>query len=294
MKIKPLRTAQPAIRGGPPLDGDLYRWLASLMTAVQLAVPPKGIVLASLTAAEVSANFDGTGLGNSPGKYEGWAICNGNNGTPSLDGRFPRFEVSAAGGTGGSDSSAHTHAIDHDHGSFTSAAESGHTHAIDHDHGSFTSGAGSAHSHGVGTLANAAESSHTHGEGSYTADIALAGSAFIFANLTGAGTFTATNKQEVTAAAVSDSSAGLTGSNVSGTSAAGSSHNHTISGSTATEAAHTHAVDVPGLTGTSGASSGHTHAVDVPSIAATSGAASATDNRPAYYELVPLMRLEVG
>jgi hypothetical protein len=31
----------------------------------------------------------------------------------------------------------------------------------------------------------------------------------------------------------------------------------------------------------------------VPALTGTSGAASATENRPAYYELVPLMRLEV-
>jgi hypothetical protein len=35
-------------------------------------------------------NFDGTGRGTVGGECDGWAICNGNNGTPNMsDGRFP-------------------------------------------------------------------------------------------------------------------------------------------------------------------------------------------------------------
>ena len=41
--------------------------------------------------------------------------------------------------------------------------------------------------------------------------------------------------------------------------------------------------------GTSGAGSSHLHTVDPPST--TSGAASNTDNKPAYYGCVPLLRL---
>jgi hypothetical protein len=215
MRLKPLRTAQPVTRGGPPIDGDLYRWLASLMTAAQFAVPPKGVINAYLTAAEVSANFDATGLGNSPGAYEGWAICNGSNDTPNLTDRFVRAKVTGAGATGGADSSAHTHAIDHDHASFTSGSEAAHTHAIDHDHASTASGSPSA-----------------------TVEIA------------------------------------------SGT------------GSTVATSTHTHNTDLAQITASSGAGSAHSHSVDVPALTGASGAASATENRPAYYELVPLMRLE--
>lgn len=39
------------------------------------------------------ANFDGTGRGVVGGDCDGWAICNGNNGTPNMSGVFP------AGGT---------------------------------------------------------------------------------------------------------------------------------------------------------------------------------------------------
>jgi hypothetical protein len=43
--------------------------------------------------------------------------------------------------------------------------------------------------------------------------------------------------------------------------------------------------------GTTGAGANHTHSVDPPAFAGTSGDASSADNRPAFYELVPLMRL---
>jgi hypothetical protein len=33
--------------------------------------------------------FDGTGLGIIGGNADGWAVCNGNNGTPNLEGYFP-------------------------------------------------------------------------------------------------------------------------------------------------------------------------------------------------------------
>lgn len=103
--------------------GALDTRLASLM-------PPKAVVYAALTAAEVTAAFDASGLGKAPGAYAGWAICNGANGTPNLANKFVRTSVTASGAVGGSDTvAAHSHAIDHDHAAFTSGAEAGHTHA---------------------------------------------------------------------------------------------------------------------------------------------------------------------
>jgi hypothetical protein len=43
--------------------------------------------------------------------------------------------------------------------------------------------------------------------------------------------------------------------------------------------------------GTSGAGSAHGHTVDPPPFAGASGAAPAADNRPAYSELVALMKI---
>jgi hypothetical protein len=81
----------------------------ALAASLNALVPPKAIITANLAAADISSNFDATGLGKSPGPYAGWAICNGGNGTPNLAGRFLRVNATAAGATGGSDSSAHTH-----------------------------------------------------------------------------------------------------------------------------------------------------------------------------------------
>jgi hypothetical protein len=73
-------------------------------------VAPAGLCCtAKLTASQISKYFDDTGLGVAGQPWEGWAIRNGNNGTDDADGRFPRYSTTESGGTGGSDSSAHTH-----------------------------------------------------------------------------------------------------------------------------------------------------------------------------------------
>ncbi|MCS7298230.1 MAG: hypothetical protein RMK19_06795 [Bacteroidia bacterium] len=61
------------------------------------AVPPGGIIMYS-----GPWHFDATGLGTGP--LEGWALCNGNNGTPDLTDRFVLATNSSAsvGSTGGS------------------------------------------------------------------------------------------------------------------------------------------------------------------------------------------------
>ena len=69
------------------------------------AIPIKLVCPAYLSAGDVSANFDGTGLGITA-RWLGWAICNGNNGTPNLNNVFPRWSTAAAGTTGGADSQA--------------------------------------------------------------------------------------------------------------------------------------------------------------------------------------------
>ena len=154
--MKPLRNSQPAVRGGPPLDPDLARWLASAGVAIGLALPPNEVRTFSLTSAQVTANFTATGLGLTAGPYDGWAVCNGSNGTPDLRDRFIRIKTTGAGATGGNDSSAHTHAVDPASvtsgapsdtkvvaaGAGETVASSTHTHAV--DVASTTSGAASA------------------------------------------------------------------------------------------------------------------------------------------------------
>jgi len=96
-------------------DGDvltaatLNGHLAALQNQIQ-APPPKSVVMTTLTAADLAdtTKFSATGLGI--GAYLGWAICNGNNATTNLTGRFPRMITTGAGATGGSDA-AHTHTM---------------------------------------------------------------------------------------------------------------------------------------------------------------------------------------
>ena len=48
----------------------------------------QGILSVTLSTNDKADLFDLTGLGKTGKRYAGWAICNGNNGTPSLDAVF--------------------------------------------------------------------------------------------------------------------------------------------------------------------------------------------------------------
>lgn len=263
--LEPLRGDQRAAEADGRIHQHVFRWLMRLRDLVRVGVVPIGsIVPAYLTAAQIALYFDATGLGVRGDRYDGWALCNGNNDTPNLAGKFPRFSTTEAAGTGGSDSSAHTHAIDHDHGSFASAAESGHTHSV-------TSNVTSAANTG-------SESAHTHGLGAGYAEVHIdgAGTKIEFNLVTGVTEWT--GNWAVTKPVDGSTGNSTRATNLGGSTDTGSSHSHTA----------------PALTNnavTSGASSGHTHSIDVPALTQASGAAAATENRPAYYELVPVMRI---
>jgi hypothetical protein len=208
----------------------------ALDTRLSTLMPPKSIIAANLTAADVGSNFDATGRGNSPGPYAGWAICNGQNGTPNLANRFVRASATAAGATGGSDTSDHTHAIDHDHTSFASRTENAHTHSTP------------AHYH---TLPIGFDVNNFYWAAA-NYQIPLWGSAVISSDRITPGT-----------GGIQSFSNGLVRLAYTDNSGAG----------------------------TTGAGDAHGHVVDPPPFTGTSGLASASDNRPAYYELVALMRL---
>lgn len=194
--------------------------ITSIVKFCRTAIPAGVVIPAYLTAAQVTGYFSSTGLGLANQPYEGWAICNGSNGTPNLDGKFPRFETSAAGSSGGSDTNDHTHNVDP--GSFTSGAEAAHTHAA------------------RGTLYAA-----------INMDTAALFADHVAQSFTPDTTATLASSGDATAQAAAV----------------------VVGGSTAAGSSHTHSIDVP--------------------ITATGGVvgASATENRPAYYELVPVMRL---
>lgn len=101
MGLAPLRPAQLAAEITGAIHRDLFRWLHLLLKQGNANVLPIGMVTpAKLSADDISTYFDGTGLGKTARRWDGWAICNGSNGTPDLDGEFLRFEASASGGTG--------------------------------------------------------------------------------------------------------------------------------------------------------------------------------------------------
>lgn len=248
-------------------------------TASEGATIPIGLVVfASLSGADI-ASYSTAGLGNTGQRWDGWAICDGANGTPNLADKFLRANVGAAGATGGSDSSAHTHAIDHDHGSFTSGSEAAHTHGVTsnvsvNDHASHTHTYTQIvqHTHAV----NINDPQHNH---VVTSQTATTGSATSYEH----GTLD-TSSADAEATEVTGNRA--TGITATTDNPAGSVATGTTNGPSATLA---HTVNNPAVTSDAGSS--HSHSVDVPSIVAASGAASATENRPAYHELVPVMRV---
>ena len=120
MSLQPLKAGQLVAGRDGVLHPDLVRWMNRLTSIVNTGAVPAGtIVLRDIPAADVTGYFDATGLGIADGPYDGWAVCNGSNGTPNLSDKFPRISATGSGGTGGTDDSSHTHDIDHTHASET-------------------------------------------------------------------------------------------------------------------------------------------------------------------------------
>ncbi|MCG8319176.1 MAG: hypothetical protein MI921_06715 [Cytophagales bacterium] len=113
--------------------------------------PPGGVIMFH---GETSGVFDGSGKGVAGTPYEGWAICNGQNGTPDLRGRFivgvgrnedPAYAGNTTylmGGTGGEEKHTLTQpempAHNHNHPSMvnnTDPRSEGSTQVISHSHG---------------------------------------------------------------------------------------------------------------------------------------------------------------
>jgi microcystin-dependent protein len=252
----------------------------------------------------------------------GWALCDGTNGTPDMRGRFPRgvpASTSSPGTKGGIDSlaltaanmPAHTHSLTmppHLH-TFTGTA---HTHA-------FTN---TAHSHTIGNHAHTS-AAHVHTVGSHAHSVSLtaasngdhahnlAGSttgARVVAYTSGIGWYKIRiNENDLGTYVVSGLS--LSNSNslraYTDTSSAGA-HTHAVSGNTGGSSAFNTGSTTPGNTGSTTPSCSQTsisgtigNATGSGSIEQTTctgtigsaGSGTAFDNRPAYCELIFIMKL---
>lgn len=217
----------------------------------------------------------------------GWALCDGDNGTPDLGGKFivstgdNGTNSYVVGDEGGADeiNIAHTH----DPGTLANANDGAHNHggntdyAGNHAHTSGTYATDSdGHNHTPNTFATDTEANHGHGPGSLTT-----------------GTPSATAGEDVAGPAEAADSE-HTHTLASGTTAVSGQHSHTVaSGATSTD---THSHDVTGSSQTTGShrhvinsASAHTHTIS----GATATALSATqDIRPTYYALAFIMRIE--
>jgi len=225
---------------------------------------------------------------------DGWALCDGTNGTPDLRDKFIVGSGStySVGDTGG------LNAV-----TLTTAQLPSHTHAS----GSL---AGNSHTHGVGNFSNNTTNlNHTHGSGSFSSDTANVNHSHTSGSLSSGNTNTAHTHPAQVVATVNSGNAPDTLSRGTGsggnlftaisanTNNNATSHAHSISGNTGTNnPSHGH-----GVSGnSSGANINHAHGFDGNSAGSTVGISGSTgsvgsdsshENRPPYYALALIMKL---
>lgn len=210
---------------------------------------------------------------------EGWALCDGDNGTPDLRNSFivAAGDTYAVGDTGGEDESdlSHTHGVSGNSGyagGHTHTSAGGHTHDTisDHTHlsGTYATDAEAAHNHSI-----AWESSHDHGDTDGPSSTTTWGNSNTPPGpAKGDGTHThnipADGGHNHGAATGNE---GGHSHDVTGSSGSGGGHTHSSAGS------HTH-----------NTISNHRHSV---SITSDSGGAADQENRPVYYALALIMKV---
>jgi hypothetical protein len=95
------------------------KFIRELVIQANAECAPGRIAGFYLSAADVANaekfNQAGATAGLGVGRYLGWALCNGNNGTPSLNAKFLRWSTSAEGSAGGSDTHSHSAGTLHAH-----------------------------------------------------------------------------------------------------------------------------------------------------------------------------------
>lgn len=212
---------------------------------------------------------------------EGWALCDGDNGTPDLRNSFivAAGDTYAVGDTGGAD----TNDLSHVHGPGTLNTDSdSHTHTS----GTYATDS-DAHTHGAGSYATDAEGDHTH-------TIPMASPHQHGPNTLATGTPSATTDYGVTAGGPTKGTGTHTHAVVSGVTTSAGSHAH--GGATDGDGGHSH--DVTGSSSSdshshdvTGSSASDSHDHDVDSGETASAGAVDQENRPVYYALALIMKV---
>ncbi len=210
----------------------------------------------------------------------GWAICDGNNGTPDLVAKFVKGATGEAGTTGGAATHTHTGHAAHqvtqpaDHAAVSHSAHGGT--AVG------TSGAGSSHGHGgsathsniapviswpAGPPTNAA---HAHDNHTITTKFTTSGSG------------TAANTLPVTHSSVAPVISWPAGAPTN------AGHTHDAHGNVGAESAHTH---VAGSVTQPGAHTDHAAQAHIAAAVDAHSAHDSVNHEPAYYEAIYIMKV---
>ena len=249
----------------------------------------------------------------------GWAVCNGQNGTPDLTGMF--IVGSGHNYTGGGYTDAI--AVSHSHGSgnYYTSNTGGHSHG----QGNYSTNNTGSHSHGDGNYSTSNTGSHSHsqsGSGSGSTgnqshnhyhttseNITIGGGSHTHTYSTYSETFTgdfhneaqlamrAPTEQNTHSAShnhnfnftvdtlgVSQNHTHDFNFNIGGNTGNSGSHSHNVSGTSDSGGSHSH-----NLSGSSGSSGDHSHNVSGTSDSA--GSSGSMRNLPPYYSLIFIMKL---
>jgi hypothetical protein len=226
----------------------------------------------------------------------GWALCDGANGTPNLVNRFI-MGAATAGATGGTNSKTLTtnEIPAHTHGAGSIGANHSHTFSGSgsHSHPAGTLAIGN-HTHGDGSLS---ASSHSHGDGSLAAASHNHPSpSFGWSNVLGTLNFSTTSVASgsgktvlsgVSAGAAANFNLGsTTGNRSASVSGSTGSSSAGVSGSTGNPST----TSLSGSTGSASVNvSGTTSQASLSGTSGSAGGGAAFDNRPAYYALAFIM-----
>lgn len=205
----------------------------------------------------------------------GYALCDGTNGTPDLKDRFVLSVSSSAenpGATGGANSITLTTAQLPAHGHTGTTANAGdhsHTNTVssdgNHSH-SGTTGSDGDHTHNMSHGHSINDPGHAHtlpGSNSFSSD---------------GSTFETDDNSSDQPRTSSSSTTGITVNNFNGSTASAGSHSHSFT--TATAGVHSHTVTINN-------NGNHAHSFTTNDT----GSGQAIDNRPAFYKLAFIIKL---